>query len=261
MFLNGMYDTLELDTATTFNESSGAIDGVPVTDNSIRTAAGILMDNFDHTVPDVKVTKRLPISGGVGGGSSDAACFINSVFNLWAMPLLEKLRYIDLFDALGSDTKIFLYKYFTGHDNLYVLGTGLDSVPVAVPSPIRGYVVLVNNGAKLSARAVYEAFVGPYCDEIGINDIMSQLSGDGYSKLGLSHNSLMQAAITLNPSISAILSSIEITAPTLYGLSGSGPTCFGIYNNLADAQSASHLLEGASHVLQLSGKSTCRVQG
>jgi 4-diphosphocytidyl-2-C-methyl-D-erythritol kinase len=252
VFLNGMYDTLELDTATTVSESSGSIDGVPITDNSIQAAAKILIDNFDRVVPDVRITKRLPISGGVGGGSSDAACFINAVFNLWGMPLLEKLRYIDLFDALGSDTKIFLYKYFGGYDSLYVLGTGLDDVPVTVPSPVCGYVVLVNNGTRLSAMAVYDAFAGPYCNEIGIDGVMNLLSCNERNRPALAHNSLMQAAITLNPSIRAILSSIEITAPTLYGLSGSGPTCFGIYSSLAAAQSASYLLDGTSHVLQLS---------
>ncbi|MDR1365121.1 MAG: hypothetical protein LBJ42_00860 [Holosporales bacterium] len=251
VFLGGIYDTLELDDTAPFNESSGAIAGVKNSDNSVRTAFKILVDNFDRPAPDVRITKRLPICGGIGGGSSDAACFINSVFDYWSMSLQEKLSCVNMFDALGSDAKIFLYKYFWKCDSLYALGTGLDNPPVVINLPINGYVVLVNAGDTLSTKTAYEKFAGPYCDEIGVNEIMNQLRRNG-----VAYNSLAAAAIQLAPSIRSVLSNVRETQPTLYGLSGSGPTCFGVYDSLPAAQVAATLLRRSATFVAISPLAT-----
>ncbi|MDR1333076.1 MAG: hypothetical protein LBJ69_01585 [Holosporales bacterium] len=245
-FLDGLYDIIELDLTIQFHRGSATIAGVADSDNSVKRAAEILMANFDDGVPHATVTKRLPICAGIGGGSSDAACFINAVFDHWSMPQQEKLQHINLFDPLGSDTKVFLYKYIWNCDAVYLLGTGIDGVVRRIDSDVISkdhVVVLVGSGTMLSTRLVYEAFAGPNDNAIGFQDTISQLRNIGTLVKHEARNSLKQAAMQLDPSIAPTLRRLEKTEPILYGMSGSGPTCFGIYKNLAEAQTAIDMMK------------------
>ncbi|MDR3224146.1 MAG: hypothetical protein LBT03_00960 [Holosporales bacterium] len=217
-FLDDIYDVLKFNMHEEFNDKSGYIKSIPNLKNFIRVAYQILKKHFpSRYIPDVTVTKNLPIEGGVGGGSSDAACFINTVFDLWNLSPGEKMDYIDIFEELGTDTKVFLFKYFTNSRAIYWLGSRkgvLEQINLELPC---GSILLVSNKKKLSTKLVYNSFQGPYCKEAGIKNFHF-------------HNSLQDTAIKLEPSLGDVLANIESTNPVFCGVSGSGPTCFGYYD-------------------------------
>lgn len=219
-FLENYYDVLIFDRSKEFNANSAIIKGVLPEDNSIIRAAKILKHHFDFKIPHVEVVKNLPICGGVGGGSSNSACFISQVFDIYGFSKSEKLKHIDLFDELGCDNKVFLYKYFTNCKAIYLKGTGIDGVIKPIDLNIDAFrIELFFSNCKLSTKDVFKNFKGPFMAEIG------------FENLNISHilnfnNSLQDSAIELCPSLREQLDRIKSTKPIICGVSGSGPTCF-----------------------------------
>ncbi|WP_320820494.1 4-(cytidine 5'-diphospho)-2-C-methyl-D-erythritol kinase [Thalassolituus sp.] len=87
---------------------SPAIEGVEFEDNLIIRAARHLQKLAKYDVgADIQLDKVLPMGGGLGGGSSDAATTLLALNNLWALNLsLEELAAIGL--GLGADVPVFI---------------------------------------------------------------------------------------------------------------------------------------------------------
>ncbi|MBT8448300.1 MAG: 4-(cytidine 5'-diphospho)-2-C-methyl-D-erythritol kinase, partial [Gammaproteobacteria bacterium] len=86
--------------------------GVRSEDNLIVKAAKVLQANAEHmTTPvgvDINLVKRLPMGGGLGGGSSNAATTLMALNQLWDMQLSEEqLRTLGL--QLGADVPVFIH--------------------------------------------------------------------------------------------------------------------------------------------------------
>ncbi|MDP8078785.1 4-(cytidine 5'-diphospho)-2-C-methyl-D-erythritol kinase [Phocoenobacter skyensis] len=87
------------------------IENVPIEQNLIYKAAKLLQNHTAYTNPKLgakmTVTKRLPMGGGVGGGSSNAATVLVGLNHLWKLGLsLQELA--DLGLSLGADVPIFV---------------------------------------------------------------------------------------------------------------------------------------------------------
>ena len=84
------------------------IDGVDFEDNLIIKAARALQANSDKTLgADIRLTKQLPMGGGLGGGSSDAATTLLALNHLWQLHLsFDQLADIGL--TLGADVPVFV---------------------------------------------------------------------------------------------------------------------------------------------------------
>jgi 4-diphosphocytidyl-2C-methyl-D-erythritol kinase len=238
VFLDEIFDVLEFDTDVAFNEVSGHIDGIPDDENSIKLAAQILEDKFHKKVPHVTVEKNLPIGGGIGGGSSDAACFVNTVLDIWQISLEEKLRCIKLFNRLGSDAIVFLHKYILNTNMLFLEGTGLRGTisPILIQELNRCCLLLVKNEISLSTKNVYESFNGPVMDPINKDDC-------DFLSLKNFHNSLQQTALDIDTNLYYILAAIRRTNPYCHGITGSGSICFGLYESFEQALSAQKILK------------------
>ncbi len=206
-----------------FDPDSVKIKGVSQADNSIVRAARILREQLGLKVVHVAVIKRLPICGGVGGGSSNSACFINQIFEINGIHTEEKLKYIDIFDELGCDNKVFLYKYFTNSKTVYLKGSGIEGTLRTLDLDLTGYMFeLIFSKKRLSTSEVYKNFKGPYLKEVGFNNIT-------LNHILNFNNSLQESAIQLCPELKSTLSSIRQRDPLVCGISGSGPTCFSMF--------------------------------
>ncbi|MDR1476415.1 MAG: hypothetical protein LBI20_03830 [Holosporales bacterium] len=238
VFLDEIFDTLTVDTAREFNGSSGNIAGVKASENLIKMAANILTSVFRKKVPHVEIKKEIPTGAGLGGGSSDAACFINVVFDLWQIPAKEKLICTKYFKALGSDTFIFLYYYFTNLNILFLDGAGFDGTitPLSIQNLHYCYLVIVFDGIFLSTKKVYDNFRGPFLPRINTNECDFELLKDF-------RNSLQEPAIMLVPKLQNYLRSIRATSPCFCGVSGSGSSCFGLYDTFEKAEKAMEILK------------------
>ncbi len=87
---------------------SPAIDGVPFDDNLIVRAARVLLQHTGMQAgADIRLDKKLPMGGGLGGGSSDAATALLALNELWQLQLsIDELANLGL--RLGADVPVFV---------------------------------------------------------------------------------------------------------------------------------------------------------
>lgn len=104
------------------------IPGLQVKENLITLAAKALQQatNSTHGV-EIELTKRIPLGGGLGGGSSDAATTLLALNKLWQLKLsLGQLAQIGL--QLGADVPVFVH----GH-SAWAEGIGEQLTPLEAP--------------------------------------------------------------------------------------------------------------------------------
>ncbi|MEL0649383.1 4-(cytidine 5'-diphospho)-2-C-methyl-D-erythritol kinase [Pseudoalteromonas agarivorans] len=82
--------------------------GIPLSDNLIYKAAHLLQTHSKTSFGvKINLTKRLPMGGGVGGGSSDAATTLLALNKMWSLDLdLTELAKLGL--QLGADVPVFI---------------------------------------------------------------------------------------------------------------------------------------------------------
>jgi 4-diphosphocytidyl-2-C-methyl-D-erythritol kinase len=176
--------------------------------------------------------KELPIAGGVGGGSSDAAATLHILNEMWGIEFgqaaLERLAV-----QLGSDVPACVRLR-----PLVMRGTGERLIDAAAPDlPC----VLVNPGVSLETRRVFERY-----DQRGSNHAFRETPPPaehdvaGFAAaLGGFRNDLEGAAIALCGEIDKALKIIRAQPGCLLArMSGSGPTCFGLFEDGAAADAA-----------------------
>lgn len=240
-FLDDIYDELIFYPEVEFNTLCAQISGLM--ENSIQKAAQILRQNFQEKIPCVVVNKKIPIAAGLGGGSSDSACFINTVFDIWKFSKEEKLKHIHIFRELGADNMIFLHKYFHNHRFIYLNGTGINGEIWGIDLDLENcYTLIINDQDFLSTKSVFDSFQGPFQKIAGIENI-------NFNLLKNFHNSLQPISIKLLPKISNILNDLNLTNPVFCGVSGSGPTCFALYKNRYEAEYAMNTLQYKSKMI------------
>ena len=106
-----LHDTLYFEiTPEPALQLSPVIKNIANEDNIIIKAAKLLQSEFQSTPKGTKITleKRLPMGGGLGGGSSDAATTLLALNKLWELNL-PKSRLAELGLSLGADVPIFIH--------------------------------------------------------------------------------------------------------------------------------------------------------
>ena len=102
--------------------------GVPAAEDLTLRAARLLQDASGTGLgADIRLKKRLPLGGGLGGGSSDAATALLALNRLWRTGLSRR-RLLELALELGADVPVFV-----GGDNALAEGIGERLTPLVVP--------------------------------------------------------------------------------------------------------------------------------
>ena len=102
--------------------------GVPAADDiAVRAARRLQQACGTRFGADITLTKRLPLGGGVGGGSSDAATTLLALNRLWRAGLSRK-QLLALALELGADVPVFV-----GGDNAVAEGIGERLTPLDLP--------------------------------------------------------------------------------------------------------------------------------
>ncbi len=175
----------------------------------------------------IHLEKRLPIASGIGGGSSDAAAALCALTTLWNIET-ERLPEIGL--TLGADVPMCLHG-----KPLIARGIGDEIEPLAgFP---RLPMVLVNNGVSISTPQV---FAGLQKRDNPPLPALSSLSTIDHvcSYLAGTENHLSSATEKLAPTIVVTMNALRNTASRLVRMSGSGGTCFAIYDSAEEAEAA-----------------------
>ncbi len=236
-------DTLELDITKPLGLS---VEGMPLGirgENLVLKAA----HNLAQLEPQVKLghfhlIKRLPIAAGLGGGSADAAA---------ALRLLAEVNGLNL-----------------DHPNLFkaAQGTGAD-VPVCLTSKPRFMGGIGDElGSVLNLTPLFAVLVNPRV-EVSTADVFRELNVPTHSSIQhastkeampefttnraelmrwllTTQNDLQMPAAKLCPEIVRVLSALEVTyQPQIIRLSGSGATCFALYETHVASIEAAYRIE------------------
>ncbi|HJR44424.1 MAG TPA: 4-(cytidine 5'-diphospho)-2-C-methyl-D-erythritol kinase [Actinomycetota bacterium] len=179
----------------------------------------------------IEVTKRIPIGGGLGGGSSNAAGAIIALNELWDVRL-ERADMIELARSLGSDV---LYCIEGGATSL-VTGRGDKLAPLPSVTPL--WFVLGISTKPLLTAEVYAHFDTLEASEHPGPAPMTMALGEG-DKAGVAallYNDLQTAAFDLRPELSGKLDALVAAGAIGAGMTGSGPTLFGIASDEGSAR-------------------------
>jgi 4-diphosphocytidyl-2-C-methyl-D-erythritol kinase len=128
--------------------TEGPADVPPESDLVVRAARVLQEASGSRQGATLRVRKRIPMGGGLGGGSSDAATVLLVLNRLWRVGFgLEELAAIGL--GLGADVPVFVYG-----SSAWGEGRGERLQPLRLPP--RWFVVL-HPGVSISTREVFQA--------------------------------------------------------------------------------------------------------
>ncbi|WP_296716320.1 4-(cytidine 5'-diphospho)-2-C-methyl-D-erythritol kinase [Erythrobacter sp.] len=217
----------ELETLFAFVDAGDVLSASPAAADSVTTLgefAGGLDNPFDNLVAKalnalprpqrvaVTLEKNLPVAAGLGGGSADAGAVFRIIEALHGLPDDWQARAA----KLGADVPAcVLSRTHIG------LGTGTEQL--AVEDDLAGTpVLLVNPRVPLSTGPVFKAWDG--IDR----GALPEGSASDIARGG--RNDLEAPAMSLCPVIAEVLAALQDSAPWLARMSGSGATCFALYD-------------------------------
>lgn len=213
-------------------------------DNLVLKAARLLGER----VKDLKaghfiLEKVLPVAAGVGGGSADAAAALRLLAQLNGLPFDDE-RMLAIALETGADVPVCLASRACD-----MTGVGEGLLPLSLPiMPC----VLVNPRVPVATKDVFNA-LGLRNGEllVGATDVFRGTAWpeagasveDWVEVLAASSNDLEEPATRIQPVIGDVLAALNATnGAWLARMSGSGATCFAIYENTADAGRAAEQL-------------------
>lgn len=205
-------------------------------DNLIIRAAQSLQDAHGISAgAHLTLTKTLPVASGIGGGSADAAAAIRGLCRLWGVDASSP-TVADLALSLGADVPVCLRDQST-----IMRGIGENFIDVNNVPPL--HAILVNPGVGVSTPTVFKARTG---DFTAPTDWESDIATPPVLIERLSHrrNDLESPAISLTPVIADVLSALnDLDNIQLARMSGSGATCFALFDDADAAQAGATQLK------------------
>lgn len=227
----------ELTLALTRQGISLACGGIEVPqgkDNLVWRAAERFLEASGLEV-GVRLTleKRIPVAAGLGGGSSDAAGTLLALNAATGRPLDDAALH-RLGSQLGADVPFFLKP-----GPKIGRGIGTDLQPVSL-SPY--WYVLLNPGLAISTRWVYENL-----DLSGLNreNRKEPDDWDWQRPADWVANDLESVTFRHYPDLKKYVQALAQAGALAQGMSGSGPTLFGLFSSVDEAQKAAQELRGS----------------
>lgn len=215
-------------------------------DNLAYMAAKMLFDEFGiKSGVEITIHKRIPIAGGMAGGSSDCATTligINEMFNLG----LSKQQLMERGVKLGADVP---YCVLGGT----AIARGIGEVLTPLPTPPQCHVIIAKPPISVSTAYVY-GHIRP--DEItkrpDIEQMTLAIKEQDLNKLSdLLYNVMEEVTVSEYPVIEK-LKSIMLEKGALNSImSGSGTTVFGLFDDREKAQAAMKALDSKELTEQL----------
>jgi 4-diphosphocytidyl-2-C-methyl-D-erythritol kinase len=218
---------------------------VPGDESNLAVRAAEALRKFARVEAGVhiEIQKRIPVGGGLGGGSSNAAAVLRGLDALWRLGLGPDGLH-GLARKLGADVPYFL-----------VGGTALGLARGDEVYPLRrqlqAHVVLVDAGLPVSTAAVFRRVDQSLTPRGNSNSIFYFVSRDleGKQELRLLTNDLEQAALDEAPALKEgaerIRGALVQAGAGLAALSGSGSTYFGLFSDAGGARRARSALAAA----------------
>lgn len=218
-------DALAIDGAFAEGLSAGA-------DNLVMQVLALLRGNYGaERVPPlaVRLNKKLPVAAGIGGGSADAAAMARLVRRRF-LPELGDAALERIVGPLGADIAACVA-------SATCLGAGVGAQLSAVPElQMAGTpVLLVNPRQPVATGPVFAAW-----DGIDRGPLFT--GADLRAQLFSARNDLQRPATAQCPAVADVLTELGALRPWLARMSGSGATCFALFDAAAERDAAAATL-------------------
>lgn len=214
-------------------------------DNLVIKAARLLGEKIDGlTFGTFALDKHLPVAAGIGGGSADAAAALRLLMRANHLEA-DDPRVMDVARLTGADVPVCMRSHAC-----VMTGVGDNLLPLSLP---RLPCVMVNPRVPVATKDVFQRLglksgqlrVGPAdvlrarawpADGASISDWIAAISAGT--------NDLEAPALKVEPVIGDVLAALGATTGVrLARMSGSGATCFALFDNDTDAQRAADVIQ------------------
>lgn len=209
---------------------------LPVDQKNLAYRAALIMKKlagYDGKL-GIHIRKNIPVGGGLGGGSADAAATLVGLNKLFGLGYSRE-KLMELSGELGSDVP-----FLVMGGTALATGTGTTLRPL---SPLtRGHLLLVSPDIFLSTEKVYSKFdqmrLAPESHPDTPLLLEALQNNDVYTFAPNMKNVLEHPAFELEPQIMAVKKRLATTGPLGVLMSGSGSTLFAIYETREDSHRA-----------------------
>lgn len=216
--------------------------------NLVHKAARLLMEEFGiGGGVSINLQKKIPVSAGMAGGSSDAAAVLWGINQMYGLGLSRK----DLMDRgvrLGADVP---YCVLRGT----ALAEGIGEKLSVLPSIPKCYLLIAKPGISVSTKFVYENLHANDLRPEQHPDVDAMIDAMQKKDLALlasrMGNVLETVTIPAHPVIEELKKCMLKNGALGAMMSGSGPTVFGIFATRSEAGKAYHAVKAAQLAKQL----------
>jgi 4-diphosphocytidyl-2-C-methyl-D-erythritol kinase len=177
------------------------------------------------------IDKNIPVAAGLGGGSSNAATALKLMCKIWKINLTEH-EAMEIALSIGADVPFFLKA-----QPAFVEGIGGGIYPMAISKKL--FLLIVNPGFPMNTREIFKMGFKNFSDRL------EDKSSEALSELFFTgKNDLEYNAISKDRRVGKLLRYIKYQEGCLSSrISGSGPSCFGLFSNLQSLLKAKKFFE------------------
>ncbi|MCG1030322.1 4-(cytidine 5'-diphospho)-2-C-methyl-D-erythritol kinase [Virgibacillus halodenitrificans] len=177
----------------------------------------------------INIEKSIPVSAGLGGGSTDAAAVLRGLNRLWSLNIpTEKLQ--EMGDMIGTDVPFCV-------QGKTAIATGRGEKIERLPSPPPGWVVLAKPDIGVSSRTIFQRIDMKEISHPNTSQILRALnSGDFQLMCDYIGNSLEAITMNLHPEVLRIKKAMVQAGASGVLMSGSGPTVYGLVEHHSKAR-------------------------
>lgn len=187
--------------------------------------------------------KKIPMGGGLGGGSGNAAAFLLGMKRLYRLKISTQ-RLVRIGARLGADVAFFVL------NTSQAIGRGVGDILQPVPCRRKQYFVLALSSQGLATRTVYEALqtakggrplFEKHANLTSVSSAIKMLcrlidKGQLGQAAAFLRNDLESAAVRMRPEIGRVIRKMQAAGASAVAMSGSGPTVFAVENSLKNAR-------------------------
>lgn len=209
-------------------------------ENLVHKAASLLLKYTNCPMGvKIKLKKGIPISAGLGGGSSDAAATLKGINRLYGLSVSKEVL-LDIASSIGADCP-----FFINGTSAFGHGTGTTLEPSS-PLP-RFWVVLVKPGFSISTAWAYKKYDQRLTKRVNkIKILKSAINTSDPLKIGKAlFNDLESVCFDHFPVLADIKRDLFSAGAIGALMSGSGPSMFGLFTDPGSAEEAMKCMTGS----------------
>lgn len=191
--------------------------------NIIYKVYSTLQKNLNTKLPkvQVKLIKNIPSGAGLGGGSSNAATFLNILDEMFSLNLTSDMK-LNILSQVGSDTCFFIY-------DKPMIGSGRGEILTEAPLLPFMYILLVKPNISISTAEIYQNLKLKLTSKKEVFRMRHILSLQDVLKI--MNNDLEEVAMSKYRQIQVVKEEFNNLGALKAMLSGSGATVIGIFNS------------------------------